>query len=155
MPKDWLPVPHFEQSANGQCLPACARMVLAYLGHEIEEVQVANILRSRSFGTPAPNIRHLESLGFSVTYGQMSLSRLRAYLQKDIPCILFVQAGELPYSESEGFHAVVVVGVSEQIVHINDPALDTGPRSVPLDYVLLAWSEFEYKGAIITSAQAE
>ncbi len=95
MPKDCLPVPHFEQSANGQCLPACARMVLAYL--------------------------------------------------------LFVQAGELPYSESEGFHAVVVVGVSEQVAHIHDPALDTGPQSVPLDYLQLAWSEFEYKGAVITS----
>ena len=25
-----LPVPHFEQSRDGACLPACARMVLAY-----------------------------------------------------------------------------------------------------------------------------
>ncbi len=69
MPKDYLPVPHFKQSVDGQCLPACARMVLAYLGQKMEEAQVAKTLRSRSFGTPAPNIRYIESFGFSVMYG--------------------------------------------------------------------------------------
>lgn len=126
-------------------------MVLAYLGQKMEEAQIAKLLRSQPFGTPAPNIRYLESLGLPVTYGQMSLSRLRAYLQKDIPCILFVQADELPYSASEGFHAIVVVGLSEQTAYVNDPALDMGPQSISLDYLQLAWSEFEYKGAIITA----
>ena len=149
MPKDWLPVPHYRQTADGQCLPACARMVLAYLGRELEEAQIAKRLQSYSFGTPAPNIRHLESLGLSVTFGQMSVSRLQAYLQKGIPCILFIQAGELPYSESEGFHAVVVVGLSGQSVYINDPALDTGPQTASLDDLRLAWSEFEYEAAVI------
>jgi len=151
MPKDWLPVPHYRQSADGRCLPACVRMVLAYLGRELEEAQIAKVLRSYSFGTPAPNVRHLESLNVSVTLGQMSVSRLQAYLQRGIPCIIFVQAGELPYSESEGFHAVVVVGLSEQTAYINDPALDTGPQPIPIDDLRLAWSEFEYEGAIITA----
>jgi ABC-type bacteriocin/lantibiotic exporter with double-glycine peptidase domain len=151
MPKDWLPVPHDKQTADGQCLPACARMVLAYLGRELQEAQIARLLRSHSFGTPAPNIRYLESLGLSVTFGQMSVSRLQAHLQKGNPCILFIQAGELPYSESEGFHAVVVVGLSGQSVYINDPAWDTGPQAVSLDDLQLAWSEFEYEGAVITA----
>jgi hypothetical protein len=30
MPSDWLTIPHFKQSRDGRCLPACARMVLAY-----------------------------------------------------------------------------------------------------------------------------
>ena len=151
MPKDRLPVPHYRQTADGQCLPACARMVLAYLGRELEEAQIARLLRSRSFGTPVPNIRYLESLGLSVIFGQMSVSRLQAHLQKDTPCILFIQAGELPYAESEGFHAVVVVGLRGQTVYINDPALDTGPSAVSLDDLRLAWSEFEYEGAVITA----
>ena len=37
MPDDWLPVPHYKQSADGQCLPACVRMVLAYLGRDLTE----------------------------------------------------------------------------------------------------------------------
>lgn len=151
MPKDWLPVPHYKQSADGQCLPACVRMVLAHLGRDLAETQIARILRSYAFGTPAPNVRYLESLGLSVTFGPMSLSRLRAHLQNGFPCITFLQAGDLPYFESEGFHAVVVVGLSEQIVYINDPALDAGPQSVPLDHFMLAWSEFEYECAVITS----
>ena len=151
MPKDYLPVPHCKQSADGQCLPACARMVLAHLGHELDETQVARILHAYSFGTPAPNIRYLESLGVSVTYGQMSLSRLRAYLLKGTPCIVFVQVGELPHSKSEGFHALVVVGLEGQTVYVNDPASDVAPQSVPLDHFMLAWSEFEYECAVITS----
>ncbi len=113
-------------------------MVLAYLGRELKESQVAKRLRSYSFGTPAPNVRYLESLGLSVTYGPISLSRLRAHLENDVPCIVFVQANDLPHSNSEGFHAVVVVGVGEQIIYINDPALDAGPQFVPLDYFMLA-----------------
>jgi ABC-type bacteriocin/lantibiotic exporter with double-glycine peptidase domain len=125
-------------------------MVLAYLGRELEEARIAKLLRSYAFGTPAPNIRYIESLGLTVTFGQMSLSRLRDHLRNNFPCIIFVQAGNLPYSESEGFHAVVV-GLSEQTAYINDPALDTGPQSVPLDHLMLAWSEFDYECAVITS----
>lgn len=155
MPGDWLPVPHYKQSADGQCLPACVRMVLAYLGRDLTKAQIAKVLHSYPFGTPAPNVRFLESLGLSVTFGQMSLSRLRAYLQNDVPCIVFVQAGDLPYSGAEGFHAVVVAGLGEHIVYINDPAFDAGPQSVPLDHFMLAWSEFEYECAIIMKSRVE
>ena len=125
-------------------------MVLAYLGHHLPEEQVAQVLRSYPFGTPAPNVRYLESLGVSVTFGQASLARLRDWLQARIPCIVFVQAGDLPYSTSEGFHAIVVVGVSENTAYIHDPASDTAPQVVPLDHLMLAWSEFDYEYAVIT-----
>ena len=150
MPNDWLPVPHYKQSAEGLCLPACARMVLAYLGLHLSEDQVVKLLRSYPFGTPAPNMRYLESLGVSVTFGQASLARLRDWLQARIPCIVFVQAGDLPYSASEGFHAVVVVGIEEGAAYLHDPASDTAPQIVPLDHFLLAWSEFDYEYAVIT-----
>jgi predicted double-glycine peptidase len=102
-------------------------MVLAYLGRDVTEFQVAKVLRSYSFGTPAPNVRYLESLDFSVTFGQMSLSRLRAYLQQGVPCIVFVQAADLPYAEVEGFHAVVVVGLGEHVVYITDKWMECVP----------------------------
>ncbi len=150
MPKDWLPVPHYKQSADGQCLPACVRMVLAYWGRSLAEEQAAKMLRSRPFGTPAPNVRYLESLGVSVTFGPSSLARLRTYLENRIPCIVFVQARDLPYSTSEGFHAIVIVGLDEHTAYVHDPASDTAPQSVPLDHLMLAWSEFEYECAVIT-----
>jgi ABC-type bacteriocin/lantibiotic exporter with double-glycine peptidase domain len=150
MPSNWLPVPHYRQSADGLCLPACARMVLAYLGHDLTEAQVAGLLRSRSFGTAAPNVRYLESLSVSVTFGQFSLARLSDFLQSRIPCIVFVQADDLPYSASAGFHAVVVIGLDDHNVYLNDPTSDIAPQPVPHDHFMLAWSEFEYQGAAIT-----
>jgi ABC-type bacteriocin/lantibiotic exporter with double-glycine peptidase domain len=150
MPNDWLPVPQYKQSADGFCLPACARMVLAYWGHHLPEEQVAKQLRSFPFGTPAPNVRYLESLGVSVTFGSASLARLRDWLQNRIPCIVFVQAGDLPYSVSEGYHAIVVVGLDEHAAYVNDPASDTAPQVIPLEHFLLAWSEFDYEYAVIT-----
>ena len=81
----------------------------------------------------------------------MSLARLGAYLQNRIPCIVFVQADDLPHSASEGFHAIVVVGLDEHTVYVNDPSSDAAPQAVPLDHFMLAWSEFEYEVAVITS----
>lgn len=150
MPSDWLPVPHYKQSAAGDCLPACARMVLGYLGLDVEETRLADLLRSRPFGTPAYHIRFLEALGVSVTFGSMSLPRLRAYLQDGIPCIVFLQTGELPDWEFSANHAAVVVGLTEDMVYLNDPALEDAPRAVPLDNFLLAWAEFDYECAVVT-----
>jgi len=124
-------------------------MVLAYLGHELPETRVAKLLRARSFGTPASNVRYLEQLNLSVIYAALSLARARAYIQRGIPCIAFIQAAELPYCEHQSFHAVVIVGMDAQQVYVHDPALETGPQAVPLDDFSLAWSEFDYKAAVI------
>ena len=152
MPSDLLPVPHYKQSNEGACLPACARMVLSYLDLHVEEAHINRLLRSRSFGTPAYHIRFLESLGVSVTFGSMSLPRLRAYLQDGLPCIVFLDTGELSNWEFSAYHAVVVVGLAEDTAYLNDPACEEAPRAVPLDEFLLAWSEFDYECAIVSRA---
>jgi len=35
------------------------------------------------------------------------------------------------------------------ILYVNDPAFDGAPQTVPLDYFLLAWSEFDHRLAVI------
>lgn len=55
MPAASTPVPHYRQSSPGACLPACARMVLAALGDERTEAQLATVLGSYEFGTPSPS----------------------------------------------------------------------------------------------------
>ncbi len=47
-----LPVPHYQQSKEGYCLPACARMVLAYLAIERTEAEISQLLGTRGIGTP-------------------------------------------------------------------------------------------------------
>ena len=87
----------------------------------------------------------------SVAFGQISEARLRAYLLERIPVIAFVQAGELSYWKHDSFHAVVVTGLVDDVVAINDPAFRE-PQTVSLDELMLAWSEFDYTYAIIVRA---
>lgn len=150
MPTDWLPVPHHKQSRSGACLQACARMLLSYLGQDLSEDRLGKLLDSRTFGTPARNIRRLETLGVTVAYGPANLSHLRALLQRGIPSIVFLQAGQLPYWKEDSYHAVVVVGMTADTIYLNDPAFDQAPQSCPLDGFSLAWSDFDYLHATIT-----
>jgi ABC-type bacteriocin/lantibiotic exporter with double-glycine peptidase domain len=152
MPSDWLRVPHHKQSQEGLCLPACARMVLAYLGQDTDEAHLAQVLKTRPFGTPADNIRFLGKLGYVVLFERGAESDLRHWLDQGSPCIVFLKTEALPYWKTEHAHAVVLTGLSGDMAYVNDPAFDEAPQSIPLDHFLLAWSEFDYEYAVITPA---
>jgi len=58
-----LNVPHFPQTTEGGCLPACAQMVLAYLGEEHSQAELVRKLGTRShIGTMLLNLWQI-SLG--------------------------------------------------------------------------------------------
>ena len=149
MPTSLLSVPHHKQSHIGACLPACAWMVLAYLGYSTSEVELARRLGTQPYGTPAPNLQRLESLGFLVTYESVTLTTLRANLAAGIPCLVFVRTGDLPYWNENTSHVLVAIGMDDETLHVNDPAFDDAPKTIPLDYFLLAWSEFDHRCATI------
>ena len=52
MPNVLLPAPHFRQSRDGACLPACVRVVLAYWGDLRDEAGLARQLGTKRHGTP-------------------------------------------------------------------------------------------------------
>lgn len=89
MPAASTPVPHYKQSNPGACLPACARMVLASFGDERTESELAVILESYEFGTPANRVTHLEELSYRVEYGTFSLDELRNRLKQGSRVIVF------------------------------------------------------------------
>ena len=149
MPSDWLTIPHFKQSRDGRCLPACARMVLAYLGKDHTEEYLARLLHTRSFGTPADNVRLLSPLGCAVIFEQGTEADLHHHLARQLPCIIFLKTEALPHWRIEDAHAVVLVGLVGETAYFNDPAFDDAPLSVPLQDFLLAWSEFDYEYAVI------
>lgn len=149
MPSGWRPVPAYKQSYPGRCLPACVRMVLAYYGDKREEDDLARLLQSRRFGTRASNVRRLEVIGYSVTYGQTTLAQLKDHLANNIPPIVFLQTGPLPYWEENVNHAVVLVGMTVDQAYVLDPAFDS-VQSIPLDAFQLAWSDFDYTFAVVT-----
>jgi ABC-type bacteriocin/lantibiotic exporter with double-glycine peptidase domain len=149
MPTALLPIPHHEQSQSGACLPACARMVLGYLGEDVTEAYLAQVMGSYWYGTPASRVRRLSSLGYQVTYEQTTLDQLRVYLDRQVPCIVFLRTGGLPYWDEDVPHAVVLAGIEDTTVYLHDPAMDSGPTIVDLEAFLLAWSEMAYYCATI------
>jgi ABC-type bacteriocin/lantibiotic exporter with double-glycine peptidase domain len=150
MPANCLPVPHLEQNADGDCLPACVAMVLAYLQEPIDIARVAHLLDTQEFGSLAPHIRKVAEWGYAVTYQSGSLALLRDLIASAIPPIAFVWTGDLPYWSLNTPHAFVIVGLEADTVWVNDPALATAPQSIPVDDFLLAWAEFDNRYAAIT-----
>ena len=63
--------PHFQQSRDGYCLSACARMVLTYLGDHLSEAEVSQALEAHDFG--APSACHSEVVDARISRG---LSRM-------------------------------------------------------------------------------
>ncbi len=150
MPVASTPVPHYRQSSPGACLQACARMVLAALGDERTEAQLAAILGSYEFGTPAGRVTRLSGLGYRVQFGPSSLDELQLDLESGLFPIVFVRADLLPWADFSGFHALVLTAVTSTDVVLHDPALDSGPTRLTVDGFLLAWEEFDCLAATIS-----
>ena len=146
----WLPVPHLLQDQPGWCLPACVAMVAAYWEQPLLQADIAHWLSATRVGVPASRIQRLTTRGFDVTYRAGSLAELVTWLEKDVPCILFVRTGELSYWDIDTPHAVVLVGVEDEQAFLLDPAKVQIPAVVPVDELILAWSYFDYTYAILT-----
>lgn len=147
-----LSVPYFPQSRPGDCLVACAQMVLAYRGSAYDQAHLARQLGIEShLGAPARNIHRLASSKHHVIVDKGDADKLRQWLNNDTPIIAFVQASELPHWRGEYFqHAVVVVEIDQQFIWMLDPDAGDEPIAAGIDYFMLAWSELDYLYAVIT-----
>ncbi len=145
-----LSVPHRLQQGDGDCLAACAAMVLTHLGRGIDYTRLLRLLKVKSYGAPAGNIRLLESLDLAVTYSKTDMAGLQAMLQQGYPVIVFVRTGDLPYWTYSTDHALLVVGCDENQLFVNDPNHAESPMAVPRGDFELAWLERDYYYAIIT-----
>ena len=153
MPKLLLSVPHQPQQNDGDCLAACAAMILAHLGQKIDYSQLLQLLNVQPYGAPAGNIQRLIQLNFKVTYSQTDMSGLEAMLQQGHPVIVFARTGELPHWSYSTDHALVVVGYDDDNVFVNDPDRnkDEVPITVPRGDFELAWLERDYYYALVTA----
>jgi ABC-type bacteriocin/lantibiotic exporter with double-glycine peptidase domain len=152
MLKVLLSVPHQPQQHDGDCLAACAAMVLAYLGQMVDYSQLLRLLKVKPHGAPAGNIRLLTGLNLNVVYSKTDMTGIEAMLQQNQPVIVFVRTGELPYWTYSTDHALVVVGCDEHLVYVNDPDRAEFPIPVPRGDFELAWLERDYYYALVTSA---
>jgi ABC-type bacteriocin/lantibiotic exporter with double-glycine peptidase domain len=151
VPKVLLSVPHQPQQSDGDCLAACAAMVLTHLGQKIDYPQLLQLLEIKPHGAPARNIRQLAALDLNVTYSQTDLVGLEAMLQQGHPVIVFVRTGGLPHWMYATDHALLVVGYDEEHLYVNDPSHDEAPIAVSRGDFELAWLEKDYYYALVTS----
>ena len=152
MPALLLPVPHIRQRQRGECLAACAQMVLTYMGRSVAYGRLLRLLRIKSeLGTLASNVRRLEALKVEVIFQPGDFDQLQDHLQQNQPCIAFIHTRELSYWTDDVDHAVVVVGLDEQHIYVNDPAFPSGPLTVDRGEFDLAWLEWDEKYAVLTS----
>lgn len=137
--------PHHKQERIFSCLPACTKMVLEFLGKSLEEKALRDLLGSDRKGTSALNgLRLNASLPeIKVEVHQSSLVHLQGYLKsRQIPCIVGVEVGHLPYwNKKDGLHALVVHGFDDEAIFVNDPYFTHEHFAVPIQDFLMAWSE--------------
>ena len=149
MPNTLLPVPHHLQRSDGDCLAACAAMVLDYLDVSVSYDRLLTLLGVQPYGTPGSRLNNLTDLGVRVHYAQSSLDEILNHLEHGQPCIALVRTDQLPYWTYATDHTVVVIGYDEQEVYINDPFFEQAPQHVSRADFELAWLEFDFRCAVI------
>jgi ABC-type bacteriocin/lantibiotic exporter with double-glycine peptidase domain len=152
MPKILLNVSHHRQRPqSAECLPACVAMALDYLGRPVEYDALVSLLHARfAVGTAAANVRHLETLGVNVRLFHADLDAVREALADNWPVIAFVETTPLPHWSEETDHTVLIVGMDDEAVYVNDPEFDQAPQRVPRIQFELAWLRFDNLCAVIT-----
>ena len=152
MPNVLLSVPHFEQSRDGTCLPACVQMVLSFWGDEPTEATLIKQLGTKRYGTPISNAERLRDKRYDVLVGPLTRLELESYLASGRPVITRVWTTMLDYWDSVTSHVVVVVGYNDDVVFLNDPAFATAPIPVLWDAFLAAWAEYDETAVVIAKA---
>lgn len=146
-----LPIPHFMQQTDGDCLVACAIMALTHIGHAVRYRQIIRLLGTQEHGTPFSHLRSLARLDVTVTVRSGNFPLLYEALAQNLPCIASVQTAELPHWSRRSEHAVVIAGMDNQYVFVHDPAFDVAPILVPYGDFDLAWLAQEELYAVINA----
>jgi predicted double-glycine peptidase len=82
-------------------------------------------------------------------YLHLSLAEIETNLLARLPIVACVHTADLGYWSRAVDHVVVVVGLDEQQVYVNDPSLSTGQQPVPRTEFELAQLHYDNLCAII------
>lgn len=126
-----IDLPSGRQTFDFDCGAKALQIVMAYYGLDIPEGELLGELKCNSQGTPLKNMISLaEKHGFQVVAKcGVFLETVKAYVDKDIPVIVLVQAWADRYMTLEDWkndiddgHYVIVVGHYGSIIVFEDPA---------------------------------
>ncbi len=144
-----LPINHFPQEAETGCLAACTQMVLSYLGIKRSQTELNRLFELRQGGVPLSRLQRIEAYGVQVVIREGDKTHLYQAIDNGIATLVFVRTSELPYWHTDARHVILVVGYDGTNLFVNDPAFPDAPKSVHVDELMLAWSEFDYLYATI------
>lgn len=145
-----LALSHIPQRQQADCLVACTAMVLRYLHIPFDYNQLLQRFGTTSAGTPFSRIDWLKEWRLTVVRGEGNLEILAEYLDLGLPVIVAVQTWPFAHWQTQDTeHTVVVVGIEQGNVAINDPAVDQAPQVVNQPAFLAAWGDRDYEFAVI------
>lgn len=150
----WLSVLHRQQRTQSDCLAVCVQMVMDYLGFSFTYDQIFQLLGVRSFGAPFRSVKRLESTLLAVTIAHLDRAEIAAYLGRGLPVLVGIHTADLRYWSQSVDHVVVVVGLDETYVYVQDPSLAAGPQAIPLVEFDLAQLGFDYLCAVFERTDA-
>jgi hypothetical protein len=128
-------------------------MVLDYLNVPIAYSAIITQLHLQpGVGGPFRNLRHLEALGVEVLIKHGELGALRSQLENNLPAIVLVDTAQLSYWAEGTSHAVVVVGIEDDLIYLNDPAFPDAPKIISVNEFELAWIDLDQFYALIKLA---
>lgn len=144
---------------EADCLVACAKMVLDYLGVPVEYTDLARRLGATDQGTPFSNIERLTSLGLFVQTGRYGAPTLfEDAIEWGLPVIVAVKTLHWQHwGEIVTDHAVVVIGVDQghDEIYIHDPFFADAPIVMSLIEFEGGWIERDQRYAVIRLTSPE
>ncbi len=130
-----LAVPYFKQNRDYTCGPVCLRMVLAYWGHEADEVSLSMLCGTNVLGTSAIQIvQAAQRLGFECDYKfKRPFSSVTHALQNSIPPIVSVDAAILYQRRQPVYtkHNIVLLEATRSKIICHDPEVDANLSAPP------------------------
>ncbi len=143
-----LNVPDVRQPTNFSCGPTSLQAVLAYYGTDKRVDELMNLTNTSENGTTPEGIaRAADDLGFSAEVKEnMTLQDLMDNLNQGTPIIVACQAWKDNNTgnwtnDTEDGHYLVVIGMDDQNVYFEDPAILGSRGYIPLQEFLERWHD--------------
>lgn len=129
-------------------------MALAQLDISHSQEELATVLGTRpGIGTPFSRIARLNSSQIDIRLAEWGglETLLQAIQPSQIAIVAIVTTPELPGWENlRTQHTLLITAITQTTITYHDPALTSGPTTLPLGDFHLAWSEMSEAVAIIT-----
>lgn len=147
---NFLPVLLLKQQQQADCLVACAAMILRYLEIPFRYERLLRVLETERHGTVFSKLYNLRTLHVALQIQAGDFDLIADTLHTGLPMIVAVNTAELQsYWQSTVAHAVVVIGMDDEYVYVNDPAFDRSPQRITRGEFDLAWLEMDNLCCII------